>query len=358
MVKFNPKSKNILRGALLGCGHVSPFHLKAWSRIPEVKIIALANRTFEKAENRAREFGISLDHVYSDYEELLDKEDLDFVDIATAPHIHRQQVEAAAQRGLHVLCQKPFAPTLEDAKAMIKICQQAKVLFSINENWRWRSWYREIKQMLDKDLIGLPCYIRFERHYSATLPLSDGSIPVVFRNQPYMQKMKHLIVYEWGVHLIDVLRFFFGEVNSVYARLEKVSNICAGEDRALITLDVGGVTCLIDISWATVPGDERISQLERVVIEGDKGTIELLPHQGDLLRLATKETCWEKPAFSSKPEEAYQESYNAAQQHFIECLINGINPETEASDNYKTLAATFAIYESSVKNQVVNTFQW
>ena len=109
----------IFRGALLGCGHISPFHLRAWDRIEGVEIVALANRTVSKAEARAREFGIPLEHVYSDYRELLKNEELDFVDIATAPHIHRQQVEAAAARGFHVLCQKPFAPTLDDARAMM-----------------------------------------------------------------------------------------------------------------------------------------------------------------------------------------------------------------------------------------------
>jgi predicted dehydrogenase len=321
--------------------------------IPEVEIVALANRTIQKAKIRALEFGIPLDHVYSDYHELLEQEDLDFVDIATAPHIHRQQVEAAAQRGMNIICQKPFAPSLEDAKAMIDICQQANVLFSINENWRWRVWYREIKKLLDQGAIGQPRYIRMVRHYSATLPMPDGSLPIVFLNQPYMQEMEKLIVYEWGVHLIDVLRFLFGEVNTVYSRLEKVSTICQGEDRALITLDVGGITGLIDISWATVPGDQRLSQLEHVVIEGDEGTIELLPHQGDLMRLATMDTEWKKPAFHCTPEAAYQASYNAAHRHYVDCLLQGIRPETEANDNFKTMAAAFAVYDSADANQVV-----
>jgi predicted dehydrogenase len=191
------------------------------------------------------------------------------------------------------------------------------------------------------------------RHYSATLPMPDGKLPIVFLNQPYMLHMEKLIVYEWGVHLIDVLRFLFGEVNSVYARLDKVSKICQGEDRALITLDAGGITGLIDISWATVPGDKRLSQLEHVVIEGDKGTLELLPSKGDLMRLSTMDTEWTRPAFHCTPGEAYQASYNSAQRHFIDCLLQGKQPETEASDNYKTMAAAFAVYDSAASNKVV-----
>ena len=276
------------------------------------------------------------------------------MDIATAPDVHGQQVEAAAAHGLHVLCQKPFAPTLDDARAMIAACKRAGVLLSINENWRWRSWYREVKRLLDQGLVGSPRYMRIARHSNSTLLRPDGSLPPVFINQPYTKDMDRLILYEWGIHLIDVLRFLFGDVTSVYARMDKVSPLCNGEDRAHLTLGVGGVTGLIDISWATIDHQGRFSQLEQVTLEGDAGTIHLLPDEDDLLQITTKSGTQRRPAFDVTPEEAYQASYTAAQRHFVECLREGRSPETEANDNLKTLAATFAAYESAAKNQVVH----
>ena len=354
---LNPEHRTTLRGALLGCGHVALFHLRAWSEIEGVQIVALANRTVSKAEALAREFGIPSAHVYGDYRALLDSEalgeNLDFVDIATAPHVHRQQVEAAAARGVHVLCQKPLAPTLEDARAMIAFCDRAGVLFSVNENWRWRRWYRDIKRLLDEGVIGRPFYIRIARHKNGTLPRLDGSPPPLFAEQPYTAQMDRLIVYEWGIHLVDVLRFLFGPVTSVYARTDRVSPLCQGEDRAVLTLEVGGVTCLIDISWATVEGSARFSQLEQVTVEGDAGTIELLPEQDDSLRVTTEAGTRQRPAFDGAPEETYQASYTAAQRHFIECLREGRAPETVATDNVKTLAAMMAASESAARNQVV-----
>jgi predicted dehydrogenase len=349
----NDRPDAILRGAMLGCGHIAPFHLRAWAQIEGVEIVALANRTVSKAEARAREFGIPLEHVYSDHRELLAKEDVDFVDIATAPHVHRQQVEAAAAYGRHVLCQKPFAPTLEDARAMIVACDQAGVLFSINENWRWRSWYRELKRLLDEGVIGRPYYMRIARHANSALPLPDGSRHRVFIEQPYMADMDKLILYEWGIHHIDVMRFLFGKVTSVYARMARVSPLYKGEDRVLVTLDVGGVTCLIDLSWSTVKKVERRSNLEYVTLEGDAGTAELLPDHGDILKVTTRSDTWQRPAFDVTPEEAYQASYTAAQRHFAECLREGRLPETVAGDNFETLAATMAAYESAAKNQVI-----
>jgi predicted dehydrogenase len=342
-----------LRGAMLGCGHICPFHLRAWSQIEDVRIVALANRTVSKAQARAREFGIPISHVYSDYRELLDKEELDFVDVATAPHIHRQQVEAAAARGVHVLCQKPLAPSLEDAHMMMEACDRAGVLLSVNENWRWRSWYREIKRLLQQEALGRPRYVRIARHSNGTLPTADGALPRLFIDQAYTAEMEKLIVYEWGIHLIDVLRFLFGEVTSVYARMDKVSQLCNGEDRALLILEVEGVSALIDISWATVDEQKRFSQLEQVTIEGDAGTLHLLPDEGDVLQITIGSETRRRAALQSTPEEAYQASYTAAQRHFVDCLMEGRMPETVASDNVRTLAVTLAAYRSAAQNQVI-----
>jgi len=281
-------SSRPLRGAVLGCGHISPFHLRAWARIEGVEIVALANRTLEKAQARAREFGVPLEHVYSDYRELVERERLDFVDIATAPHIHREQAESAARHGLPVLCQKPLAPSLEDARAMAAACAAAGVLLSVNENWRWRSWYRELKRLMLEGTIGRPRYARIARHRNETLPRPDGSLPELFVEQPYTLELDRLILFEWGIHLIDVLRFLFGEVRSVFARVDKVSPLVRGEDRAVVVLDLCGVTGVLDLSWATLDGEAAHSRLEHVTIEGDDGTLELLPGEEDLLQVRTR----------------------------------------------------------------------
>src|SRR5262245_52638435 len=118
-------SEPVLRGALSGTGSIAPYHLTAWARTPGVEIVALCNRTVDKAHALARRFNIDPSRVYGELEVMLEREArLDFVDIATAPDLHRSQTEAAAQRGLHVLCQKPFAPSLEDAEAMQAACKK------------------------------------------------------------------------------------------------------------------------------------------------------------------------------------------------------------------------------------------
>jgi predicted dehydrogenase len=344
-----------IRGALIGCGQVSQHHLRGWSQIDGVEIVALSNRTVSKAEDRARQFNIPLDHVYGDYNEMLDKEEVDFVDIASAPNVHREHVEAVAARGRHVFCQKPFAPTMNDAQAMTAACDMAGVLLSINENWRWRAWYRDLKRILNTDVVGHIRYVSVTKHRSVTLPGPDGSPPPLAA-EPHAMEHDRLIVYDWGIHLIDLLRFLFGEITSIYAVMDNVSPYVKGEDRALLTLNIKQIMAVIDISWASILAQPDTMNLdtrpENIIIEGDKGTIEL-PEYGNIIRVTTESTTSEQPAYEGTPLEAYQASYTAAQRHFIECLRSGQLPETEARDNLKTLMVTFAAYESAAKNQVI-----
>ncbi len=345
-----------LRGALIGCGQVSHHHLQAWEQIDGIEIVAFYNRTISRAEERAKQYGIPLDHVYDDLTDLLENENIDFVDIATAPQIHRQQVEVAASYGKHILCQKPFAPSVEDALAMIKSCEKANILLSINENWRWRVWYRNLKKLLDEGYIGVPRYISISKHRSASLPGLDGSPPPL-SNEPSLLEFEKLIIYDWGTHMIDLVRFLIGEIDNVYARTDKVSTYFKGEDRALISLGVGSVMGLIDISWASrisQPDTTNIDILpETLIIEGDDGTL-LLQEDEQMIRVITKDKEFDYKAYDVTPLEVYKGSYKFAQGHFIECLRNGQLPETEAKDNIKTLMVTLAAYESAAKNQVVS----
>jgi predicted dehydrogenase len=136
-----------LSGALIGCGYVSRFHLEAWSRVPGGRLVAVCDLNRQRADKAAgRVAGVK---AYIDAAELLAKEaDLDFVEICTPPESHRELVDLAAGRGLHILCQKPAALERQDHCAMIETCAAAGVRLMIHENWRYRPWYRAMRDGL------------------------------------------------------------------------------------------------------------------------------------------------------------------------------------------------------------------
>lgn len=350
--------KKVLRGALLGTGPIAVFHMRAWAALPGVEIVALANRTRSRAEAFGREYGVPDAHIYDDYRELLQREDVDFVDIATAPAIHREQVLAAAQHGVHILCQKPAATSMADALEMLAAVEAAGVRCVVNENWRWRRWYGEIRSLLDAGTIGSPLYARFLLHDDATLPIPEGT-PLLLQREPTLPTLPQLIIFDNGIHLIDTLRFLLGDIKQVYGRTAHVSPLVRGDDRGLVVMDfAGGATGIVDMSYSTVLADDapRIARgnLDPLVIEGDRGTIECDPFAGDVITITTAagtERRQARPGLT--PAEAYQESYVNTQGHFLHCLRSGQAAQNELSDNLKTLAAMFAAYESAATGAVV-----
>src|SRR5882724_96991 len=93
-----------LRCGLIGCGFFAQFHIDAWRRMPGVEMAAVADPDLDRARHAAP-------RAYSTAEEMLDTEQLDFVDIATRPDSHLRLVRLAASRKIPAICQKPMAPT-------------------------------------------------------------------------------------------------------------------------------------------------------------------------------------------------------------------------------------------------------
>src|SRR3954454_12600557 len=112
---------SIYRGALIGCGFFARNHMEAWHREPRVKIAAVCDLDPARANAMAARFGVA--RVFTDVAEMLQAEQLDFVDVATTPPSHRQLVCAALDHGIAAICQKPFAESLDEARAMVTASQ-------------------------------------------------------------------------------------------------------------------------------------------------------------------------------------------------------------------------------------------
>lgn len=225
-----------LRFAVIGTGFWSRFQLAAWQEVPGARCVALYNRTREKAEALAHEFGISA--VYDAAEELLRNEKVDFIDIITAVETHRQFVHLAASHGLPVICQKPLAPRLEIGEEMVATCKAAGVPLLVHENWRWQSPIRGLKEILSGRPIGRIFRARID--YCNSFP--------VFENQPFLKELEEFILTDMGSHILDVTRFLFGEVDSLYCQTQRVHGGIKGEDVATVTMKMAaGCTVICEL---------------------------------------------------------------------------------------------------------------
>jgi D-apiose dehydrogenase len=164
---------------------------------------------------------------------------------------------------------------------MLAACQAAGVLLSVNENWRWRSWYRQVQQHLQQGTLGRLRYARITQHQNMILERVDSNLPPLFARQSYTRDMPHLLIFEWGIHLIDTLRILLGEPGWIHAHVAHVSPLGAGEDRAFMTLGFGDVIAILDLSWASHAPEDPPSLIEDALFEGDGGSLALVPNRGD-----------------------------------------------------------------------------
>ena len=336
----------ILRGGLVGCGFFAVNQLHAWRDAAGAEIAAICDRDPVRLALVGDQFGIA--RRYADAEAMLAAEGLDFVDVATTLPSHRPLVALAARHRVPVICQKPFAATLEDARAMVAACAAAGVPLMVHENFRWQSPIRAVKAVLDAGEIGEVFWGR----------VSFRSAYDVFSGQPYLAQGERFIVEDLGIHALDVARFLFGDATSLAARTRRVNPSIRGEDVATIMLGhAGDVTSVVDCSYATVLAQEPFPET-LVEVDGREGTIRL--GAGYRLTVATRSGSRHADAsppllpWASRPWHTIQESVAAIQAHWVDCLRSGREPETSGRDNLKTLALVEATYASAASGSVVD----
>ncbi len=148
-----------LRGAVIGYGFISgkghiPAYLARAKAGNDVEIVAVADICEERRAAALKALpGV---RVYTDYETLLAKEkgNLDFVDISTPPCDHARIAHAAFDAGLHVLCEKPLTPTLEEARSMLEHAQRAKRVIFPCHNYKHAPVVKTIREIIDSGKIG------------------------------------------------------------------------------------------------------------------------------------------------------------------------------------------------------------
>jgi D-apiose dehydrogenase len=259
-----------IRVAAVGTGYFSRFQYRAWARIPEVTLVGVCNRTLAAAQAFAVEFGIPF--ADNDLGRMLDITKPDMLDIITPPETHLAAIKLAAARNIDVICQKPFCQTLAEARQAVRIADEAGIQVVVHENFRFQPWHREIRRLLDGNLLG--------QVYQAAFRLrpGDGQGPGAYLDrQPYFQTMPRLLVHETAIHLIDTFRFLFGDVAGVFAALRKLNPVITGEDSGFILLDMeNSVRCIFDGNrLSDHKARNRRMTMGEMLIEGERGVLAL-----------------------------------------------------------------------------------
>jgi predicted dehydrogenase len=335
----------MLRGAVIGTGFWSRFQIAAWKELPGVQIVAVCNRTRTRAEEVAQLFQIP--RVYDTAEELLEKEQLDFVDIITDVDTHATFTLLAAEKGVNVICQKPMAPSLEEARKMVEVCAQKNIDFFVHENFRWQAPIRALKAALDSGVIGRPFKAR----------VSFVSAFPVFDNQPFLAELEQFILTDVGSHVLDICRFLFGEAKTLYCLTKTVNPKIKGEDVANVLMEMESeVHCYAEMSYASLLEREAFPQT-LVLIEGERGSL----HLTNDFELKTTTGTGTTSQVIKPPFYAWADpDYAVVHASIVDCnrdLLNGLQggrSETTGEDNFKTVELVWAAYESAATGTIIH----
>ena len=336
-----------LRGGLIGCGFFAQNHLHGWQEIEEAEIVAVCDLDEEKTTHAAKQFN-SIEKTYTNAADMLATETLDFVDIVTTMESHRELVECAARYKVAAIVQKPFAPTMADAGAMVEVCKQANIPLMVHENFRWQTPLREVGKIISSGAIGEPFFGRVSfRHGN----------PVGYENQPYLFEQEEYIINDVGIHLFDLARFYMGEVHSIYSQNQRVNQRFKGEDVATMLLrHASGATSIVDLSVSTKTLPDPFPQT-LVRVEATEGTVEL--SQGFHLTVTQGQDIDHRDVspviytWAEQPWAMVQESVVNIQQHWCDCLHGKSELETSGEDNLKSLVLTFLAYQSARSDKAI-----
>ncbi len=328
-----------MRVAVIGAGYFAQFHHDAWNRLPGAELVAIADQDGGRAGEAAAKYGVP---AFADIDEMLEKTSPDLVDIATPPASHLELVAAVSARGLPAICQKPLAPTFDEAVAVVETAEAANTLLVVHENFRFQPWYREMRRLIGQGHLGDLHGVTFR------LRPGDGQGARAYLDrQPYFQQMQRFLVHETSIHFIDTFRYLLGEATGVMARLRRLNPAIAGEDAGVIMLDFnGGKTALFDGNRLNehVADNTRLTMGE-MWLEGAAG----------VLRLDGRGRLWWKPHGGEETEHDYAwddvgfagDSVYAFQAHVLEHLNGAGALENSARDYLRNLEIEEAVYRSS-----------
>ncbi len=315
---------------LIGCGGITQSHLQAYKKAG-YRVVAMASRSRERAEARRAEFFPEAE-IYTDWLDLLGREDVRVVDIATSPEVRGPIVEAALRAGKHVLSQKPLALTLAEAERLATLAEQFGLRLAVNQNGRWAPHFAWMRAAISAGLIGEVSSVDFTLHWDHHWICGT----------PF-EELPQLILADFAIHWFDIATAFFGErparrvfaaaarSRSQRARPPFLSHACAEFDGGQATFAFNA--------------DTAFGQEDRTTVVGSRGTLRSvgpsLMRQRVTLHTAegdaspALEGCW------------FPDGFHGAMAELLCAIEEKREPLHSARANLRSLALCFAAMESA-----------
>lgn len=335
-----------MRFAVIGCGRIAPKHAESIVALEEAELVAVCDVVPEKAQAFADKYGAK---PYTSYQEMLEKEDIDVVTIATESDLHAPIGIYAAKAGKHVMVEKPMAMTLESADELIRTCYEAGVKLAVIHQNRFNKSIKLMREALEEGRFGKLTHgqatVRWNRNdeYYSQAPwrgtkLQDGG---VLMNQ--------------SIHNIDLLQWTFGPVESVFGYTRTAMRKIEMEDVGVAVIKFkNGALGVIEAASTIYPKNIE----ETLNVFGETGSVII----GGIA--VNRVETWEFPNSEEEKKEIFagQESdppnvYGFGHREVIKDMIDSIRedrtPAIPGEEGRKALEIILAIYKCQETKQPV-----
>jgi predicted dehydrogenase len=336
---------------VIGCGQIAQKHFAAYAAIPEAELVACADLNEAAARKSAAEYQIP--HCYQRYEELLQRDDIDAIDVCLHNNLHRPVTLAAFAAGKHVYCEKPMAGSYADARAMWDAAEQSGKKLHIQLSTLYANETRAAKELIDLGELGQIYHARSSSARRRGRPFVDG-----YGSTNFVQKQHAAggALYDMGVYHIAQLLYLMSNPDvervsgKTYQHLEMDPARRAHSNYDVEELGVGfarlssGITLDIIEAWAL-----HVDSLEASYVFGSSAGIRLHPFgffksYGHLnlnagLDLGSAKVRWDTVAESGK-------YYASSQAHWIGALLGEVPLLPTAQIALNTMLISEGIYLS------------
>lgn len=270
---------------------------------------------------------------YTDYQELLERKDVDAVAICTPDQLHLEFCMAAARSGKHMIVEKPLATKVEEAERIIEEARRHGVLLTVGHLLRFEPRYVQARDAVWSGAIGEVVYmVAFRRSLKTAAERLGGRTSVAF----YL-----------GVHDIDVMRWISkDEVVEVYAQASRKIHRALGVDDVMLSVlrFRSGISATLELSWAMQPSSGRTLRAG-VLVVGTRGSVEAVVEPG---------LCITTESGTSMPDTIHWPMVDGVRlgalreeiRHFVECVATGRQPRVSGYDALQAVKIAAAIEES------------
>ena len=331
-----PRDAAALPIGLIGCGGITQSHLAAY-RAAGFRVTALASRSRERAEARRAEF-FPKAAIHADWRELLAREDVRVVDIATHAEVRPPIVEAALRAGKHVLSQKPFALDFATGERLVRLADDIGLRLAVNQNGRWAPHFAWIREAIVAGLIGevssVDFAVHWDHHWICGTPFDE---------------MPHLLLADFAIHWFDLACCFLGEraPKKVYAAAARSRSQRARPPfLAHACVEFAGAQATFVFNADSAYGHE-----DRTTVVGSLGTVRSIG-PGLLDQRVTLHT----EAGVATPDIAgnwFREGFIGTMAELLCAIEEQRDPRNSARGNLRSLALCFAAVESARRGSAI-----